>query len=109
MKTRILIVLGIWILVSLTGMMAFSAQQGPTPQIGGVVGPITDQNSLDALKPIVAKRNALIEQISAVQAQFRVAQQQALAAAKPPYDPLYYGVDMTGTKYIVTRPLPRGQ
>ena len=69
--------------------------------------PAIDATSLAVLKPIVAKRAELMVQLTDVQAQFRIAQQAALATAK--LDPLYHGVvvDPTGTiKFVLTRPLP---
>lgn len=68
--------------------------------------PAIDDASLAALKPIIAQRNALQAQLADVFAQLRIAQQAALAAANPPLDPLYYGVDQTGTKFAQIRALP---
>lgn len=66
------------------------AQQSVTTAV--VVLPQIDAASLAALKPVATHINDLNKQMVATQADFRIAQQAALAAANPPLDPAYYRV-----------------
>lgn len=70
-----------------------SSTAGPIPAI--------DAKSLGILASIVEARASLMVQLNAVQAQFRLAQQAALAAAN--LDPANYGVTADGTKFFLIR------